>query len=665
MAEYTFTKPEDLNDLYGKLVQIHDKRIAKQLRLQSLWEMPVRSTETGRTVFVNNEPWTATRLTVALVNQGKLIFRGSAPPSDNPDKNAKNNAAISQVERLLKAHFRQTDFNLFQRRRGTFLRQLAYHMAVHGWHAGITVVQDNKQNGEWPIFTDVWSPLDTLPDMESTAIVHRSRIRWGQLKSTFTKEMGMSFTPPDGTKDQDAFDVLDYYDSETNGAVLIDGIGGAPHWLKQQKEHGFNANPAWCNPVDAVPFRPSALLQTGRQLKVSTSPDAEDNRWLEYVGQSPILGYETAYRYMSELANQIADVVERWASGLLLVKTIDGKWADMDPAASQGQPHFMDRTSIVEVVKPPTFPVDDRAWMAVVAEDISRASYPREAYGSVGAGSTPSSLQLMRAASQYIIEPIVEQAEDVSEYCANNILRQLESGGRKKQYKKFIAVRSIGKQGGGIQDWIKLSDVPDGIYVSASLKGSGIPSDRLQTLLAITNVANSANPPVSIETLLDEFLELEDPPGEIARMFWQKMTSSKMVEEKAAPILTLTEWADKIRLKGTDKANAIADAFNAMAYAGMMELRANVMQSINSSVQAMAQPVGAPPPVEPAVDPTGGAGSVGAIAGAGMDPNMQQAGVAPVGAPPAGSTMPTTGPRQDIAAAMQGPESQLPSRGQY
>jgi hypothetical protein len=644
LAEKTFKSAEDLIKYYRKLAEMHDGRIRQHIELQHMWETPVRRNgEDTRTLYINNEPWTATRLTVALLNQGKLTFRGSAPPSSQDTR--ERDAAISEVERFFKAHYQQTDVSLFRRRRGSFRRQLGYHMAVYGWHAGINLVQD--VSGDWPVFTDIWSPMDTFPDMDGgTALVHVTKMSKAEIEKTFGRKRGSGLKAVPGyaakfeaaVEEDDQFAVFEFFDDETAAVAAL--INGEPVFLKRQMEHKLGGNPAWCNAVDAAPFRHATVDASGTLL---TQPDAESNSWLETYGQSPMLGYKTAYRYMTELANQIADVVEKWAEGpIAYLETPDGRYVPFDIRGADIS--TVPAGTKLNVVEMPKFPQDDRAWLAFIQQDIEKASYPRVAYGTVGSTEAAYTLQLLRTASGYIIEPLVQQAELVYETSAISILRQLERRGRQYE-RRFFPVRTRDTKGAAIYDYVDVTTFPTGCYVAAELKGAGVPQDRFQALAAVTQAANAMNPVLSVETLLDEYLDCEDPPGEAAKMFWERMTTSRKVFEVASPIATGFDLVDRLRQRSLhpgDRAALIADAFEAQVRAGLEELKASIA---NPPMGAPGGGGGAPggPPGLPQPPPNG------VVAG----PGAQVPGVAPNGAPPAGVAQPPTGPQPQISAAMQ------------
>ena len=637
MPERSFSKPDDLVEYGHELEGIHQGRVAQLTSLLHAWESPIRMTETGRTVYINNEPWTATRLTVSLITNGRAVFKGSAPPDFGDQK--ERLAAIGQIERALKAHFKHIDLELYRRRRGTYMRMWAYLAAVFGWHAGINLVLD--QSEKWPVFTDLWSPLETHPNMDGTGLVHITRMtgheierRFGKKAGINSKKSGYNFVA-DKEKSQDLYLVYDYWCDETNATAVIGDKGS--YWIKKQIPHDLGHNPAWCNPIDAPPFTASA---SGRDGSLLASPDGESGRHLQFLGQSPMLGYRTAYQYLSELANQIADVVERWANPIVFAKTKDGKFVEID--LSGKVPNNVDLNTIVEIIKPPTFPNDDKAWIEFVLRDIEKASYPRAAYGSVGSTEAAYTIQLMKAASGYIIDPLIQQAEFMYEASADSILRQLEH--KKKQYDRFFSVRTVNNRGRRGYDYIKLADLPDNIQMTVEIRGAGVPSDKFQALQAVTGALNVKNPALPLETMLEDYLDREDPAEDVARLVSQKLTMNDAVYEKASPIVTLVDLADRLRKKGTKRGDELADALGAMAIQAMHELQAIVKQANGAGQpappgaegQAVARAAGIPEP------PMGGAQGENQIEG-----------VAPPGAPAAGVSKPPTGPAPDRGALMQ------------
>lgn len=631
MAARDFKTAEDLLKCARKLQEQHDGRIKQHIELQDMWRTPVkRNAEDTRTLFINNEPWTATRLTVALMNQGKLRFKGSMPP--NQQDTRERNTLIGDVERFLLAHFNQTDVEMAKRTRGQRFRpSLSYFMAVYGWHAGINLVQDAANS--WPIFTDLWSPMDTFPEMDGgTGIVHCTSMTRYEIERTFGRKRGTDLKAVPGynikfDKDEDyecRYPVLEWWDDETT--MVIGLTKGEPSVLKKQMPHECGHNPAWCSAVNAAPFRHGTQDGFGNML---TEADGDSNEWLEYYGQSPLLGYKAAYRYMCELANQIAEVVERWAHGpIAYLETPDGRYQPFDLSGEDVS--TVPPGTKLHVAEMPKFPQDDRAWMAVVSGEIEKASYPRVAYGTVGSTEAAYTLQLLRHASGYIIEPLVRDAEFVYEQSALSILRQMEKRGR--QYEnRFFPVRGQAKRSSAVYDFVDVSRFPTGVYVAAELKGAGVPADELAALAAVAQAANQNNKVLSVETLLDKYLEIEDPAGEMSRTNWETLTTNPEVTARIAPIATGFDLVDRLRSRSRapgDRAGLIADAIEAQVRQGLTELaNPNAMQ-------------GAPPGQAPPPDASG-------------MPNqaVQQP-------PPAGVRGAPTGSNPSVPGAMQAAEAQ-------
>lgn len=601
-----------------------------------MWEMPIRNSDSGRTVYVNNEPWTATRLTVSLLATGRTIFKGTLPHDNGVEDLRKAKEVVSEVERMLKGHYQQIDVDFYRKRRGQYRRQWGYFAAVHGWHAGINLVLDNAKDSAWPVFTDLWNPLDTYPDMESELVIHSTRMRWSEIKRLFIigkdkRKTGFSFEPPDNVKDDDEFNILDCWNEEFNAASVV----GHEGWLKRPIDHKLGHNPAWCNPIDAVPFTTSASDAHGLPRSM---PNADDSRWLEFVGQSPMLGYETAYRYMSELANQVADVVEEWSHPIRIAKTRDGRYIELD--MTKGNQNIVPLDTVVEIIVPPKFPTDDRAWLAFVGSDIEKASYPRAAYGTSSPAEAAAAMEMVRNSSSYIINPLIEQLGLNLEVSGNSILRQLDA--KKRQYSRPRAVRSTNKTGQAVYQYVNLSELPDGVYVTATIKGAGLPRDKFQALAVVTQALNSPNPPLPYETLMDEYLDMDDPPGEIAKLFYERMSNSKQAYELASPLITLYEYADRYRAKGTPRANDLAEAFSAMAQQMVLKMKSDLTQSQGAAA-------GAPPAGPPPLAPGGQAGPPGAGQ---LQGEAQVAGQSPVGAPVAGVEQAPTGPAVGRGAEM-------------
>lgn len=646
MPENDFKTAEDLLKYARRLQEKHDGRIRQHIELQNMWRTPVRRNAEGtRTLYINNEPWTATRLTVALVNQGKLTFKGSMPP--NALDSEERNSLIGDVERFLKAHYSQVDVDLSRRTRGQRFREsLTYYMAVYGWHAGINLVQDASD--QWPIFTDLWSPMDTFPEMDGgSGIVHATMMTKYEIEKTFGKKRGsvdkkMKAVPgyaanftDDGKDDYDKkYAIYEYWDSETTCVIQI--CKGEPTFLKKQMEHEIGHNPAWCSAVNPAPFRHGTVDRFGALL---TSPDAESNEWLEYYGQSPMLGYKSAYQYMCELANQVADVVEKWAQGpIAYLETPDGRYVPFDITGADVS--TVPPGTKLTVVEIPKFPNDDKAWLAFVQQDIEKASYPRVAYGTVGSTEAAYTLQLLKTASGYIIEPLVHSAEFVYEQGALSILRQMEKRGG--QYEgRFFPVRGTEKREAPVYDFVDVSKFPLGCYVTAELKGAGVPADKLAVLAAVTQAANQNNKVLSIETLLDQYMDVEDPSGEMSRSNWETMTTSPEVMKVMAPIATGFAQVNKLRARSKhpgDPAALIADAIEAQVRQGLNELA----QSVKGQT-----PGGATPPGAPGAAPDQGQAPLESASGM---PNQ------PV-PPPAGVAGPPTGTNPN---AVQAQNSQVP-----
>jgi hypothetical protein len=349
----------------------------------------------------------------------------------------------------------------------------------------------------------------------------------------------------------------------------------------------------------------------------------------------------------------VGDVIERWSNPKVVAKTPDGKLVRIDLSNPDSIANVPAGTQL-EILTPNTFPVDTRAYLDMLDEDVETASYSKAAYGALSSSDAATALQMARQGGGYIVGPLKEQLQTVKGMIANKILTQLEAGKRGQNYKDAIPVRVPNKKNDPVWAHVKLSDIPKGARATCQLRGAGMQPDKLQSIAVANQVANSANPIYDIETLHDEILQSDNPPEIAAKLFWQRMTSSRKVDEYAAPITTMLFWSDKLRAQGTKRGEELADAFEGMATAAMDELRANVVVSAVKSQQSVQQAV------QQAADPLAGMAPEGmqgqdmaALAGA------QQQGVAPQGAPVAGVQQAPTGPapergQQMVDAMMMG-----------
>lgn len=657
----SFGSAKDFADHATSLAHKHEARIQKHLELQSMWQQPITSTETGRTIYVNNEPWTATRLIVSLLTAGTVRFKAFMPPGDTDTKERK--AQLAKVENLLSCHYTQTDFRRWRSGMGRYkLRSdLAYWMAVPGWHAGINLVEDLKgwDGRAWPIFSDIWDPLDTFNDVDNgTGIVHHSRMSRSKIERVFGKKRiggkikGYDFSPdPQDGQDDPVYVVSEWWDDETSMVAVFEG---EKFWvLKPQTEHGLGHNPAWCQPVGAVPFR-STAWERGTGTLAQVNPDSYE--WVAHLGQSPMLGYQGIHRIISETAEMIGTVLENWADPKVLAQTRDGRFVDIDLRRKDGAPNFVAAGEVISVLAPPTFPGDQRAWMEFLLSEQEKSSFSRVLYGVINGSLQAAQMQLVAKTANMVVNPLIDEMDMVFETGGDSILRQLNGPGdskRKAQYTEPIAVRSLSAKGSRVVDYINLADLPDRVDITAQLKGAGIQADKLQTLQTVTAALQVPNPALSHATILDDILEQDDPDGEMARIREEKIVNSPEAMAAAAPYLTLTNMvADLRRKKNSPMAQKQAQVLEVVAEGALIDLRNKIqkimMEAAGVGEQAApAAPTGAPVAVDPATGQPAPEGVNAAVAAPG-----QQDGVAPVGAPVAGVAQPPSGPAMDRGAAM-------------
>lgn len=650
MAEYSFTDTEDFRSFASDLQMAHQARITRALSLQNMWEGAVRTTPDGsRTLYINNEPATATKLTVTLADKGALTFKAALPPTKPGQDREDELMSAAEVERLLLAHYRQTDYRLFRSRRGTHTRQSAWNYAVYGWNCGINLVRDAVPEGEWPIHSDIWSPLDTYADMDGGhGILHIQRMSLDKILKTFGPDRasgkscpGYNFDPGDAAKRRDLYTVQEWFDDETS-CVYVDFDGGKIAVLKAQEEHHLGCNPAWMAALDSPPFRASASNAKGQRIQ---TPDFESNRWLEFYGQSPMLLYEGVYRVLTEAIVQVQEVMQRYANQKILIRTASGRTTQID--FQSPIPDYLEQDTIVEVVKMDKFPLDERAFIDFLRSDIEKGSYPRAAYGTVTGDPTTSALQLLQQASGYIIEPIVRALNFEYTIGAESILTQLthkipkvEGKGksksvsysqRSKQYDAPKSVRTLDKRKRIAVADFTLSKLPEHLVVTAELKGAGVPTDKLQTLMAVNNILQSPRPVVSHEELLENYVEHDDPAGEMSRVLEESMTNAPGVLEKLGPIWTLMRLAARFKKYGTPEGDEQAKFCEALAQGTIRELAATVQQDAQKAAGVGPVPPGAGPamPGAPGPGPLPAGGQPAPMMQGAMPMPPDQAGPAP------------------------------------
>lgn len=624
----------DLLELADKWQLKFLPRDQKILDMQELWKQPIKTADSGRTVFKDNEPWTATRLTVAMLSAGQTLYRCQLPPSIKAtDEEARE--ITSKIERLLGGHDRRTDWKMRGFARTKYVREWGYYAFVHGWTSGIDLVAGGTDwdDEEWPIYTDLWNPLEVYRDMDGDGIIRATNYTYDRLARKFGGRRpggvpvdGYEFNISDeGINDEENIQVVSYWNSEINAVAAVYGNGNTREaaWVKKAQEHGLGFNPAFCLPMDAPPFRISASGDRG-----SRSVNKESNDWMAYIGQSPMSGWESAYYVMCELAEQIAANIERWAKAVVLVKTRDGTFQQFDMANPEN--NNVDLDTVVEVIKPNNFPVDERLWMDMVSGSMRKGSYPAAMYGDMPGSTASHTFQLYKQASHYIIDPILEQYKDRKLDSSLSILRQLEARKGSIGKKQFSAITKNGSSPEA-WEWFDLRKLPKGAKVTVEIRGGGPPEDKLQQLLAVTQAANAANRPLALVTLIDEYLDRPDAPEQIKLLMWERLTTSKTVEEKAGGMLTLTELSNSIRLRGTDAANEVADMLLNMRKGLIAELEAEVKKALMIGQQpapivgeALAA-AGAPMPPEMAAIPPN--------APSGLEGEAQMAGISPIGAP--------------------------------
>lgn len=658
MAEKSFDKAADLASYAEDLRIFHQPRDRRLMSLQAMWQTTLRATPNGRTIYKSNEPWKATRLSVSLLSGGRSQWRVTLPPDDATlEGKEERDAAEAMVLLLMKCSFYENDQRRLEQGLSTFDRGWTYLASIYGWTAGIALVEDGKGE-DFPVLVDLWNPLDTYPDMKRgrDTVVHYTRMTYADILETFgPKRKGGKIKGYDFTFDkesvpdpEDEFTVVEAFGRETHTAVAL--AGGEAKMLKEQMPHKLGCNPAWWMALDAPPIHHTVTSEKDGTVLKTGRPDVTSTRWLETYGQSPMLGYEIAYRVKSERMNQVGDVMERWSNPKVIAKTPDGKLVKIDLSNPDSIANVPAGTQL-EILTPNTFPVDTRAYLDVLDEDVETASYSKAAYGALSSSDAATALQMARQGGGYIVGPMKEQLQAVKALIGNKILTQLGAGKRGRAYKAPIAVRTTNKRNQPVWEYIDLSAIPRGARVTCELRGAGMQPDKLQSIAVANQVANAANPIYDIETLHDEILQSDNPPEIAAKLFWQRMTSSRKVDEYMAPITTMLFWADKLRAQGTQRGVEIADAAEGMATAAMDELRANIVvtqaKSRGAVTQAAQEALMGPTPGGMGEQQGGMQGQdMAALAGA------QQEGVAPMGAPVAGVQQAPTGPAPERGAQM-------------
>ena len=662
-----FKKPDDLLEFADNLRRNHMHRDAMLMSLQSMFEMPRRETESRRTIYRSNEPWAGTKLNVNLMDGGKEAWKVHIPPSLSRENKEKQDKATFAINELLKAHMSHTDARMVREHGSTFRRGWTYMMSIYGWSAGITRIKDDaktREDGEWPIYTDLWSPLDTYHDLRKGTenIVHYTQLPYGAIKDQFgqkgrgKKSNGYDFYPDDDDEDK-LWTLIEYYGRETHAIAVLEG---EPKWIKEPIEHKLGLNPSWVMPLDAPPIYHTVTDEkTGRVLG---SPDSASYRYLESYGQSPMLGYRIPYMVKSERMNQVGDVIERYASLKMVAKTPDGRLIKIDMSDPESIATVPVGTTF-EILSPNTFPLDTQAFLGVLDEDIEKASHSKASYGILNTGDLGAAMQMAKNSSGAIIGPMIKQYEfTLDEFIGNSILKQLEQVGRKKLFDKDIGVRSKDSKGSNTWVYINFKDIPDGAKVSLNMRGAGIKTDKWQALAIATNAANAQNPVYDMESLHDEILETDNAPEIVNKLWWQRMRHSKEVEQYAAPIITLYDFANQLRLQNTPQMMDRAATFEAMAMQLEEEMKAKVligMRQVKDQVEQAMQP---PDPIQELAkvaasqaNPNIMSAMGGQLGGEGVAPGgavAQQPGISPLGAPVAGISQPLTGPAPERGAQM-------------
>jgi hypothetical protein len=508
-----------------------------------LWRGDPFNPGDGYESFTDNTPQSQAGKTIAALATAKLnIFC----PIDIDKKKARKDKSIS--ERFVNGYM--DSVNLMLRRRGE--PDLQSQMAWYAINTGFIIAKPLIYKGEkgTKIDFEFWNRINVSYEMGTDGL------KWIACKrSLYPREIYALYGVTGDHPDEEAVDVIDYFDDEENGLVIDD------KFYKPLTKHQIGFNPVILLPCGSTPYVSHPRMQ-----------DAYKD-----VGESIYKDLRNMVKPNNVLLSAVLTQAYRFRKPPIAVESSDGTYTiEGDPyKAGAKVPLSKIKQQDIRPLEPPELPKDMYAASEMVASKLAQA-LPEFPWSGVQ-GKTPwSGLALSVAAhtTGTVIYQFKKAMEAMYEEIAWNVTRMFsESWDESNLGLEPIELAFNTEQGMSIHNFKPSEVKPFRFKTELEIE---LPQDEMQKWMQARIANEGPNPILSQQTIREQIIKVQDPDSERAKVLEEWAMNLPTVRLREV-LLALIERLDKGDMEAVRSAKSIAMELDKMEQLQLQDYMKAVM----------------------------------------------------------------------------------------
>ena len=459
----------------------------------------------GKIQWVSNEPKVFYDTAMSLLSSYPARFR--LPLSKNYDAEEKTNMA--KGERFITGIFRNLDDRQYARGNTFYLRELAYWV-LSGWYAVFNLVRKDA-DGNTEFVSDFYDPLTVFPKWDENKMVELARIY--TVSKTVARAMAKTFKKKG----------LDFIYKEPDGNEDIVTVRN--YWIN---DNGVVGNAILLN--DNI-IKKLTVEKKLKKIPIATGgigvPEKESAGWKRRFGESIIAADRDMYQYENSMASLMATIMAETAYPNMITKTQTGQPAvDGEDVSGYGSVIPLKLNESIELLKQAATPQEVAVLMGWVGKQRQKGSLPDVVYGGLSVELSGFAISQLMATIKYKLAPYLSTMQNVLSTSAKDLLTQYAAGDFKAVKIMTPDNKAMKKGSLYIEDFSK-EDVPEHLFIDVTIPVTSAVDKTQQIQFAKQAVSEPQI--LSLETVWDEYLDVQDTEQEYARIIQDQMLRDQFV----------------------------------------------------------------------------------------------------------------------------------------
>ena len=460
----------------------------------------------GKIQWKTNEPKVFYDTATALLSSQPPRFR--MPLTINPEPEEKEK--MNKSERFVLGIFRELDARQMVRGQSYWQRELAYWI-LSGWYSIFKLVHRN--NGEVEFIADIWDPMTVYPEWTADRLTKCVRTYTVDKRTAMTMAMdfherGLKFQMEE-PKDTTLVKVINYWLDDRD--KIYNAIMMGSTVIKNLTKEKF----------DRIPISVGAV----------GVPDRISPGWQIRYGENIIAPSRDMFEYEEFMLSLLATVMAETTYPNIISKTQQGRPITQGGMKGYGEEIALKLNESVDVLKHATTPQELNILLGWVTKQRQKATFSEAVYGGMpGFEISGFALSQFLASIKYRVNPYLITMQHCIADVASDLMRQYKNGkfpsitlsttNPKSMQKGLFFVESFSRK-----------DVPESRYIEVIIPITS-QIDKTQQIIYARQAL--AEPQVlSMETIWDEILDVQDSEQEYARIINDRMLRDPFVMDVA------------------------------------------------------------------------------------------------------------------------------------